>query len=211
MLCLAAMSCNRSADHSSEGAIGAASRDVAQETSALVAASVPPSRGGRDMLGQPLPLDGVRWINTPDHEAVAVEGKVTLVRWWTDTCPYCAGSLPAIDALSRANAERGFQTIAVYHPKPPRHVDPADALDTAKRLGYQGAVAIDRDWAVLDRLYLSKGNREATSVSFLLDRQGIVRHVHPGPEFRPTDDPAEKRLNDDFEAIQSAIETLLAK
>jgi len=161
------------------------------------------------MLGKPLPLDGLRWLNTPDAKPPALQGKVTLVRWWTETCPFCRRSLPAIETLRKDFGKRGFQAIAVYHPKPPRPVAGTDILRAAKAFGYRGSVAADLEWKTLQRAYLSTGRRTATSVSFLLDRRGIVRFVHPGPEFRPTSNPREKRLNQDYQDIRTAIEALL--
>ncbi len=158
-----------------------------------------------------LPLHGLKWLNTPDAEPVDVTGRVTLVRWWTDSCPFCAASLPAIEGLTRRYGQAGFQAIGVYHPKPRRHVEAAEVLRSARALGFSGPVATDLDWATLDRLYLSTGDRPATSVSFLLDREGVIRFVHPGPEFRPTDDPAMAEINRDYEDIRSAIEALLAE
>ena len=172
---------------------------------------VPTSRGGEDMLGLRLPLDSLKWLNTRDGASVDVTGKVTLVRWWTDSCPFCAASLPAIEALTRRYGRAGFQAVGVYHPKPPRHVEAAEVLRSARALGYTGPVATDLDWATLNRVYLSTGNRVSTSVSFILDHDGIIRFINRGPEFRPTDDPAMAEINRDYEDIRSAIEALLAE
>ena len=172
---------------------------------------VPRSRAGRNMLGKPLPLDGLRWLNTTGDEPVKIKGKVTLVRWWTDTCPFCRGSLPAIEKLRNEYGRRGFQSVAVYHAKPPRPMKRETILRSAQDFGYRGPVASDQDWETLKRLYLSTGRRSATSVSFLLDRQGIVRFVHPGPEFRPSEKAAETQLNQDYEDIKAAIEALLGQ
>ncbi|MFL6354154.1 MAG: hypothetical protein ACJ74Z_20205 [Bryobacteraceae bacterium] len=43
-------------------------------------------------------------------------------------------------------------------------------------------IAVDGDWAALKRWWLTK-DRDFTSVSFLVDRSGIIRYVHPGGEF----------------------------
>lgn len=172
---------------------------------------VPTSRGGEDMLGLRLPLDGLKWLNTRDGASVDVTAKVTLVRWWTDSCPFCAASLPSIEALTRRYGSAGFQAVGVYHPKPRRPVEAAEVLRSARALGYSGTVATDLDWATLKEVYLSTGNRVSTSVSFILDRDGIIRFVHPGPEFHPTDDPAKVEINRDYEDIRSAIEALLAE
>ncbi len=177
----------------------------------LRSSRVPASRDGEDMVGLRLPLDGLKWLNTPDGAPVVVTGRVTLVRWWTDSCPFCAASLRAIEALTRRYGRAGFQPVGVYHPKPPRHVEAAEVLRSARALGYSGPVASDLDWATLDRVYLSTGNRPSTSVSFILDGNGIIRFVNLGPEFGPTNDPALAEINRDYEGIRSTIESLLAE
>ena len=94
-------------------------------------------------------------------------------------------------------------------PKPPRPVNTEDILSAAIKLGYTGNIAIDSNWEVLDKNYLSLAERPATSVSFILDREGIVRFVHPGPEFQQTEDAGKMQENQDYEDIKSAIEFLL--
>ncbi|MCH8244236.1 MAG: redoxin domain-containing protein, partial [Planctomycetes bacterium] len=94
-----------------------------------------------DLLGRHLGLDELDWVNTPDNKPVKLGGKATLVRWWTDTCPSCAMSLPAIERLRKKFAKRGFQAFAVYHPKPPRDVAADDILRMAKAMEYTGWVA----------------------------------------------------------------------
>ena len=77
--------------------------------------------------------------------------------------------------------------------------------------GYTGPVAVDPDWAAVRELWLEAGERtpRATSASLLVDRDGIIRHVHPGPEFHPSDDPAHADCDADHRALVQAIETLL--
>ena len=133
------------------------------------------------------------------------------MRWWTDDCAYCKRSLPAIESLREQFGGREFQTVGVYHPKPPRAVSDETVRRSAEEMGYDGPLAIDRDWSVLEKLYLSKKRRSATSVSFVLDRDGIVRYVHPGPQFSPTDKQDQVRINRDFENLKNAIELLLGK
>lgn len=68
--------------------------------------------------------------------------------------------------------------VAVYHPKPPRDVTPEAVREAASKIGMPGALAIDRNWEVLGR-WAPAGAR-FTSLTFLVDRRGRVRHVHPG-------------------------------
>lgn len=53
----------------------------------------------------------------------------------------------------------------------------------AERLGFRFPIALDADWKALDRWWLDEGTRAWTSVSFLIDKQGTIRYIHPGGEF----------------------------
>ena len=155
------------------------------------------------------PLRFDRWLNTPAGKALGVEGQVVLYRWWTDGCHHCERTLPAVEKLRQKYGPAGLRVVAVYHPKPPREVADARVLEAAKALGYAGAIAVDLDWSELEKFYLSTGDRPATSASFLVDRGGVIRLVHPGPRFYPSDDPADAREDADHRAIVEAIQTLL--
>ena len=135
--------------------------------------------------------------------------KAVLYRWWTDTCPYCESSLPAIERLRKKYGEKGLAVVAAYHPKPPRSVDDETILETAERFGYYGPVAVDIDWSELKKAYLDSGRRRATSVSLLVDSEGVIRFVHPGPVLFPSKDQAHIRENEDFEFLENAVRFLL--
>ncbi len=132
-------------------------------------------------------LQGARFLapfDFADHE-------LTLVRWWTDTCPFCADSLPALDTLRVRYATRGVAVVGMYHPKPPRDVPDATIAAQAARLGFRGALAVDRDWHKLTDLQSRGVPRNATSISVLVDRQGAIVWVHPGPRLHPGAEHAE--------------------
>jgi len=172
---------------------------------------IPRSRGGIDVVGTKLSrLQLDHWLNTPGNRPVPA-GSVTLYRWWTDTCPFCAASLPAIERLRQRYGQQGLQVVGVYHPKPPRPVKDEAVLAAAKRIGYTGPIAVDPLWTELRRLWLSTGDRDATSVSFLVDREGTIRYVHPGPDFFPSTDPADARQDADYRDVERAIQSLLAE
>ena len=169
--------------------------------------TMPVSRDGSDMIGKKFDISKLQFPDTASP--FELKGKVSLIRWWTDTCPFCSASLPAIEQLVNQIDDDAFQTLAVYHPKPPRPVEAEYILSAARTLGYTGSIAIDINWDVLNNNYLSTGDRTATSVSFILDQQGIVRFVHPGPEFQKSDDAGKIQENKDYQNIKSAIEFLL--
>ncbi len=174
-------------------------------------ATLPKTKVGADVVGTRLPLEALRWLNTDDGATPKLDASVTLVRWWTDSCPYCASSLPAFAELEAAYSDDGFQTIAVYHPKPPRAVKNEVVLNAAKRIGYGGYIAVDDDWDVLRACYLDTGKRPATSVTFLLDSAGTIRYIHPGPELRPGIGPGESALQAQYDEMRQAIEALIAE
>jgi len=175
-------------------------------------ASRPPG-AGQDLIGRPfaeMSFDG--WVSTADGKAPQRTGKLTLYRWWTDGCPYCERSLPAIEQLRKEFEPRGLRVAAVYHPKPPRPpqaVPDGKVLDEAKRLGFNGPIALDFDWSELRKAYLDAHPRSATSVSILVDAHGIVRFVHPGPELFPSNEPHHAQQNKDFQLLRNAVTALL--
>jgi hypothetical protein len=74
--------------------------------------------------------------------------------------------------------------------------------------GFQFPVAVDDDWSALRRLWLDRvPDADYTSASLLIDREGILRHVHEGGLFAKNAlDPKARR---DYEEMRAAIERLL--
>jgi thiol-disulfide isomerase/thioredoxin len=152
-----------------------------------------------------------RWLNTDGNKPLEMDGSVILYRWWTSGCPFCETSLPAIEQLRKKYDDKGLKMVAVYHPKPPRAVSDEAVLNAAKAIGYSGAIAVDLDWSQLKKAYLSKGERGWTSISILVDREGVIRFVHPGPDLFPSTDKERARQDEDFRLLEKAIEALIAE
>jgi len=71
-------------------------------------------------------------------------------------------------------------------------------------LGFTFPVAIDREWITLRNWWLNKNPKARwTSVSFLIDRNGIIRYIHPGGQYVEGDD--------DYAMLKSRIEELLTE
>ncbi len=184
-------------------------RDEAPIASAPIK-TLPVSRGGQDRVGTRFPkLDFDSHLPAQTKTSEAKQVKATLYRWWTNTCPYCEASLPAIEKLRQEYAPKGLRVVGVYHPKPQRKVDDEAVLAMAQRFGYMGELAVDADWSQLRKAYLSSGRRRATSVTFLVDKEGVTRFLHPGPVLFPSEDPQYETENDDYQLLKQAIEALL--
>jgi peroxiredoxin len=123
------------------------------------------------------------WLNGPPLEMAGLRGRVVVLRWWTDRCSLCESAAPTLRALHERHAGQGLVVLGIYHPKP-QGASLADARRRAEagaaRLGFEFPIAIDRDWRALDRWWLHGRERAATSVTFVVDRRGVIRHVHPG-------------------------------
>ena len=116
----------------------------------------------------------------------AYTGKVIYLDFWASWCGPCAAALPAIDALQKEFGTQGFQVLAV-------NVD--QDLDDARRFLAQRPVdypnVADPNGAIPERFAV-----DTMPTSFLIDREGIVRHVHKG--FRKGD---ESELRNHIQAL----------
>lgn len=163
------------------------------------------------MIGTPAPTWDVPFIGADAPRLSDLEGRVVLLRFWTDTCPFCRASAPALVAIDEAYRARGVTVVGMYHPKPRGSVrDPAAVAEVAERYGFSFPVGLDLDWSVLDAYWLSKPGRRYTSVSFVIDQRGVVRFIHPGPEFHPAGADDHEQCRADYAAVTAALDSLLA-
>jgi thiol-disulfide isomerase/thioredoxin len=167
---------------------------------------------GAGMIGRPTPpWSFTRWVGAPLSQE-GLRGRVVLLRWWTEGCRFCEMTLPVLERLRREHGDRGLVVIGVFHPKPPREVSDAKITALARRLGFRGPIAFDREWQTLNRWWLDgHDERSWTSVSFLVDRQGRVRWVHGGGEYHPGDDPAHARCAAQYRALEAVLDDVLAE
>ena len=142
------------------------------------------------------------WLNSPPLTVEGLRGRVVLVRWFmSPSCPFCSATAPALRELHHASAARGLTVVGLYHHKEAEPLRPAEYEGYVRSFGFDFPVARDPQWQTLERWWLRREKREFTSVSFLLDRHGVVRGIHPGGRYAPGDP--------DFDAMKRAIEVLL--
>jgi len=155
---------------------------------APIAASAPSGpREGDELLGtkaHPWTVD--HWMNSAPLTLADLRGRVVLVRWFMSTeCPLCSATAPSLRAFDAQYRARGLSVIGMYHHKDPEPLDPASVEKYVKTYGYTFPVAIDTDWRTLKDWWLDGHDRHFTSVSFLIDKQGTVRFIHPGGKYEP--------------------------
>ena len=167
---------------------------------------------GHELIGRAAPRLGLgKWIGSVPLEVEDLRGQVVLIHWWTDTCDMCSLSVPAFQSLGATYSSQGLQVLGIFHPKPADENCDLDRVQrAARRFRFRHPIALDGDWKALRRWWLTTNSiREFTSVSFLIDRQGIIRYVHPGGEVHPNISAAHRNCNRDFEQIEDNIKRLL--
>ena len=164
------------------------------------------------VLGKPAPAwPELEWVQGGPLTLEGLRGRVVLVRFFTDpTCPYCSATAPALNEFSKEFAGRGLVVIGFYTPKPhPRATTVEHVRKVAQKYGFSFPVAVDDEWKALRRLWLDRADSGWTSASLLIDRKGIVRHVHPGGVFAKNSEDPEARRG--YVEMREAIEALLTE
>ena len=115
----------------------------------------------------------------------ASKGKVVLVNFWATWCAPCKQELPAIDAVARRYADRGFVALGVDAGGDQDNV--VESFARQQRLSF--ALLEDSTGATATHWRLL-----GVPTSFLIDAAGIVRAVHPGPYKQSDLDKAVKAL-----------------
>ena len=118
------------------------------------------------------------WLNTPDGKPLsltALRGKVVLVDFWTYSCINCQRTLPHVEAWYRRYRDDGFVVVGVHTPEFAFEHVVSNVRSQAAALGVHYPVAIDdaaKTWGAYDNEYWP--------ADYLIDAQGVVRHVHFG-------------------------------
>lgn len=109
----------------------------------------------------------------PGYDLSQFRGKVLYVDFWASWCGPCAQSFPFLNELHHALAQRGLEIVGINLDE-----NPEDAKAFLAQHPAHFAVATDAggncpgDFGV-----------QAMPSSYLIDRRGVIRHVHLG--FRP--------------------------
>ena len=164
------------------------------------------ARDYEHLLGAPAPAWTVsHWINSEPMELADLRGKVVLVRWWTGPhCPFCRASAAALNEWNQMYQGDGLVVVGLYHHKSPSELYLEEVATMARNMGFTFPIGIDPDWISLRRWWFdSVPDAKFTSVSFLVDHEGIIRHIHPGGHYVKGDD--------EYQAMQLAIEEQLQR
>jgi thiol-disulfide isomerase/thioredoxin len=124
-----------------------------------------------DELSRPAPAVPT----VPGQSLADLRGKVVLVNFWATWCPYCRHEMPAMEAFYRENRARGFEIVAYSLDK-----TQAEADDYLRKEGYTFPAPL-----MSPGVSEAFGGVERVPLSFVVDRNGVIRHriagqVHSG-------------------------------
>jgi peroxiredoxin len=160
---------------------------------------------GDNLIGTTAPQwNNDRWINSGPLQLSDLRGKVVFIRFFMDSnCPFCRASAPYLNELHQMYKNRGLVVIGMYTPKPkPRPTETSVVQQYVKDYGFSFPVAVDDDWATLNKFWLDRvSSAEYTSVSFLIDKKGMIQFIHPGGTYS----------KEEVETIKKKIEEVILK
>jgi thiol-disulfide isomerase/thioredoxin len=187
----------------SEAKSAAASADPGEPAAAQARAA--PRKEGEELIGtRAHDWLGAQWIQGGPLTLEGLRGRVVLVRWWTaPDCPLCAGTAPSLNELHSRYNNQGLVVVGFYHHKSDAPLRPEDVARYKGKFGFEFPVAIDPDWKTLHAWWMSAAPRDYTSVSFLVDRKGVIRYIHPGGKYARGDQA--------YDEIKATIEKLLVE
>ncbi|HEY7294689.1 MAG TPA: TlpA disulfide reductase family protein, partial [Dehalococcoidia bacterium] len=100
-----------------------------------------------------------------------LRGNVVLVNFWATWCEPCKRELPAIDAVQQRFGDRGFKAVGVDYAD---QDDVVERFAAVERLGFP---LLEDSIGGIGSLYRLLG----VPTSYLVDRGGVLRVIHPGP------------------------------
>ncbi len=155
----------------------------------------------------PPEFEDMEWLQSPKLKLADLKGKVVLMRWWTDECMFCINSAEALNEWYQMYADSGLVIIGLYHPKPePKICDPEEVREFVLDKEFRFPIAIDEHWKNLKIFWLNSGSKDFTSVSFLIDRMGIIKYIHSGGEYHKLIAEGHEKCVDDYFVLKRKIE-----
>jgi len=144
------------------------------------------------------------WINSPPLDLGQLDGKVVLIRFFSDN----PRSAAAVNEFYQTYREQGFVVVGIYAPQPtPTATDRDYVRRLARSMGFQFPIGIDSQWETLNRYWLTEADADMGSASFLIDRKGVIRVILGRGLYEK--DSRNRSARREYEGLKRQIEALL--
>lgn len=119
-----------------------------------------------------VPAFAVTGLDGATYSPASLRGRVVLINGWATWCAPCRAEMPVLDAMARRHRARGLVVLGLSADTLP----PAQVADwvAARDLSFPIAIGRPEDFRAL-------GFGGALPTSWLLDKQGRIRHQVVGP------------------------------
>lgn len=169
-------------------------------------------REGGELIGTAAPSwDGIQWLQGGPLTPRDLAGKVILLRFWTAGCPYCTRTAPVLQKVWEEYEERGVVVVALHHPKSEVGRLKETVTEAVKDFDWTFPVGIDDAWDTVRKYGVGKTFKRFTSITFLIDKQGIIRFVHDGGEFHEGGGSDHQDCNDAWNAVRATLNDLVSE
>ncbi len=153
-------------------------------------------RASLPALGRAPDFTGIaHWLNTPGgrpESLASLRGKVVLIDFWTYSCINCLRTLPHVRAWYAAYHRDGLEIVGVHTPEFAFEHVLGNVRNATHDLHVTWPVALDNGYATWNAW-----SNQYWPAEYLVDRKGVVRHVHFG--------------EGEYGATESAIRSLLTE
>jgi peroxiredoxin len=161
---------------------------------------------GSSLLGSAAPeWKGIDWIQGEPTTLAALRGKVVLLRFWLIGCSYCSRTAPGLRDLSQRYKDRGLVVVGLHHPKSDAARDPDAVRRAVRSLRLDFPIGTDNEWQTVRAYGVGTVFERFTSVSFVIDRRGVIRFVHDGGEFHEGGGPEHADCQAAYQAVENAV------
>ncbi len=175
---------------------------IAAVLCASIALSLPAGCGGAAPAAPPAPQAGGGLIGSAAPELAAevvsgegpstlkdASGKVVIVDFWATYCHPCRKSFPKYQELvERFGGDLAVLAVALDAPE---DVSKEQLVEFADEAGVKFKILWDKDQSAVKNY-----NPRRMPTAFIVDRSGVVRHVHAGYE-----DGEEEKISREIEAL----------
>ncbi len=148
---------------------------------------------------QPAPDVEFQTLDAQPFHLTSLRGRVVLLNFWATWCVPCRAEIPEFNAMQKDFQARGFSVVGAS-------VSPVDTADAIRSFQKD----VKQEYTVVrgaEEIGGKFGNGPGLPVTYLLDREGRIRHKFIGQQSRANFEAAIKPLLDEAPATAQRVES----